>query len=200
MASTRSISRGRCCNSRSKKRLRKRPKRLSGRRTGHPATRVPQPTNTFVVLARPDFTGRKCPHSTMFTRSMSPSVLRTTTSGTLQWTPFPEACPPLTWAEHFLHRHSAHLPHPRHRPQNKKCPLWARASTRPEFLICGHCSRPCLRRALSIVWALSVRMRTEADLTAVRATTGSWFLTLPMLRAIATHLEPISCRSCRSRL
>ena len=47
-------------------------------------------------------------------------------------------------------------------------------------------------------------MRTEADLTAVRATTGSWFLTLPMLRAIATHLEPIpvglAVRACSARL
>ena len=65
------------------------------------------------------------------------------------------------------------------------------ASKRQEFVICWHCSCSSLRLYLSIVWALNVRMRSEADLTAMRTTAGTWFHTLPVLRIIETNLEPI---------
>ena len=124
---------------------------------------------------------------------MWPSAFRTKTicqtrasptSRRLQWTPFPEARPPPTRAEPTL-------PHPRHRPHNEKFPLWRGLRRAQNLSFASTALALPYAFTLSIVWALNVRMQTEADLTALRTTAGTWFHTFPVLRVIETNFEPI---------
>ena len=185
MAWTQSISRGRCCNSWFKKCLRKDP---APEQKAYGPSSDPQSTNTLVVLTRPDFSGRA-------KRFPNQDVA-----------PVPALLPRL--GDSSGHLFSRRV---RHRPGLNTTCTGAVRTYRIHAIafitICFHCGRG-LRRAqdlsfartvlalpyaftLSIVWALNVRMLSEADLTAMRTTAGTWFHTLPVLRVIETNLEPI---------